>query len=88
MSHFISAQSVEINILKSYRYSQTIPSSPDQDNLSSYHQINTVLGYIAVALPIVLILSVVGYRQYRIQVLKQQIAKLERMWRLLPHSKI
>ncbi|MGB5899887.1 MAG: hypothetical protein WBG66_16970 [Geitlerinemataceae cyanobacterium] len=67
---------------------QTVPATPVQDNPQPNHQIKTVLGYVAVALPIVLVLSVIGYRRYRTHVFKQQIAKLERMWRLSPQSKI
>lgn len=67
---------------------QTVPATSMRDNSQPNHQINTVLGYIAVALPIIFVLSVIGYRQYRSHLLRQQIAKLERMWRLSSQSKI
>jgi len=66
---------------------QTVPATPVRDNSQPNHQINTVLGYVAVALPIIFVLSVIGYRQYRTHLLRQQIAKLERMWRLSSQSK-
>jgi hypothetical protein len=79
---------VEVQTLNSDRHLQTIPSTPVRDNTQPNHAINTALGYVAVALPIIFVLSVVGYRQYRTHIFKQQIAKLERIWRLSPQGKI
>lgn len=73
--------------MNSDRPLQTIPATPVRDNPQPNQAINNALGYVAVALPIIFVLSVVGYRQYRTHVLRQQIAKLERIWRLSPQEK-
>jgi hypothetical protein len=79
---------VEIKALNCDRSLPTVPTTQIQHSHRPNDQINTVLGYIAVALPIVLVLSIVGYRRYRTHLVKRQIAKLERMWRLSPQGKI
>lgn len=63
--------------------SSTAVPQPEPPNQA----INTALGYVAVALPIVVLVSAIGYRKYRHHMFKQQIAKLERIWRLSPQGK-
>lgn len=63
--------------------STSVPTHPSHPNQA----VNTALGYVAVALPLLLIVSALGYRKYRTHVVRQQIAKLERIWRLSPQRK-
>jgi uncharacterized protein (DUF983 family) len=37
---------------------------------------------IIIALPLILLVTITGYRKYKALILRQQIANLERMWRL------
>jgi hypothetical protein len=78
---------MEIQTLTSNRPSQTVSSIPVQETPQPNQAINTALGCVAVALPIIFVLSVVGYRKYRANILKQQILKLEQIWNLNPQGK-
>lgn len=41
-----------------------------------------MIGILLLAIPLLGILSVISYRKYRTKMLKQQIAVLERIWKL------
>ncbi len=41
-----------------------------------------MIGILLLAVPLLAVLSVVSYRQYRARTLKHQIAVLERIWKL------
>jgi hypothetical protein len=41
-----------------------------------------MIGILLLAVPLLAILSIVSYRNYRARTLKQQIATLERIWKL------
>lgn len=41
-----------------------------------------MIGIVLLAVPLLAILSVISYRQYRARTLKHQIAVLERIWKL------
>lgn len=73
--------------MNSDRPLETQSATSDQNPHQPNQAINTALGYVAVALPIVLVVSAIGYRKYRTHVLRKQIAKLERIWRLSPQGK-
>ncbi|BAZ37395.1 hypothetical protein NIES4101_33160 [Calothrix sp. NIES-4101] len=43
---------------------------------------HSIAGYFIVGIPIVLLLSIIGYKQYRILARRRRIEKLERLWHI------
>ncbi|MBW4560524.1 MAG: hypothetical protein KME32_05075 [Mojavia pulchra JT2-VF2] len=43
---------------------------------------DTVIGLSTIIISIILIISILGYKKYRIAVLHQEIASLEKLWHL------
>jgi hypothetical protein len=60
---------------------QSVSSRPNSPDFSTA-TMNYILGGVAIALPILFILGVRGYRSYRTRILSQQIEMLERIWQL------
>lgn len=56
------------------------PNQPDASPLSL--KTGDMIGILLLAVPLLGILSVISYRKYRAKMLKQQIAVLERIWKL------
>lgn len=48
---------------------------------------NPVTASIIIALPLIVLVTITGYRKYKALILRQQIANLERMWRLKAQKK-
>lgn len=48
---------------------------------------NPVTASIIITLPLIVLVTITGYRKYKAQILRQQIANLERMWRLKAQKK-
>jgi hypothetical protein len=48
---------------------------------------NPLTGSIIVLLPIIVLLTISGYRQSKARILRRQIAYLERIWRFNPPKK-
>jgi hypothetical protein len=44
--------------------------------------INTISGLLAIALPVVVVCAIVGYRRHRARVIQWQIQRLNRLWQL------
>ena len=51
-------------------------NSHNQHGVSA-HQIT---GYFVVAIPVIMLLSIIGYKKYRITVRRRRLAMLERLW--------
>jgi hypothetical protein len=66
---------------------QTVSSIQNPSIESSQTSINSVLGGVAIALPILLALGVRGYRNYRLRILREQVDMLERIWQLSPQKR-
>jgi hypothetical protein len=43
---------------------------------------HNIAGYFVLSIPIVLLLSIIGYKKYRIVTLRRRIQKLERLWHI------
>ncbi|MEA5569793.1 hypothetical protein [Calothrix sp. UHCC 0171] len=43
---------------------------------------HSIAGYLIVGIPMVLLISVIGYKQYRILARRRRIEKLERLWHI------
>jgi hypothetical protein len=71
---------VEITTLNSDRSLKAVQSVSVREQSQANYAINTALGYVAILLPIVFVLYVVGYQRYRTHALKRKVAKLERIW--------
>ncbi len=41
-----------------------------------------IAGYLVLGIPIVLLMSIIGYKKYRIIALRRRIEKLERLWHM------
>jgi hypothetical protein len=46
--------------------------------ISNHH----IAGYLVLSIPIVLLMSIIGYKKYRIITLRRRIEKLERLWHM------
>jgi hypothetical protein len=69
--------------MRSHQISQSVsPSAPvhnkTQPEVSAYHY----AGYFIVAIPIIVLLSIIGHKKYKITVHRNRIAKLERLWHI------
>lgn len=45
-------------------------------------QANAIMASLVIALPIVVVCAIVGYRKYRATVMQQRIKRLNRLWQL------
>ncbi|PAX51408.1 hypothetical protein [Brunnivagina elsteri] len=43
---------------------------------------HNIAGYFVLGIPIVLLISIIGYKKYRIVTLRRRIEKLERLWHI------
>jgi hypothetical protein len=43
---------------------------------------HNIAGYFVLGIPIVLLMSIIGYKKYRIIALRRRIEKLERLWHI------
>ncbi|MBF2066551.1 MAG: hypothetical protein IGS39_19340 [Calothrix sp. C42_A2020_038] len=69
--------------MRSHQTSQSVSSSapvPGKNNadISAFHYV----GYFIIAIPIITLLSIIGYKKYKIAVHRHRIAKLERLWHI------
>ncbi len=68
--------------MRSHQISQSVnPSAPVQGKINS-ESICNYAGYLVIALPIVVFLSIMGYKKYKITTHRNRIAKLERLWHI------
>jgi hypothetical protein len=44
--------------------------------------INNIAGYFVISIPIILFVSIFGYKKYRKTVYRRRVAKLERLWHI------
>ncbi len=44
--------------------------------------VSNIAGYLVLSIPIVLFLSIIGYKKYRIVARRRRIEKLERLWHI------
>jgi hypothetical protein len=67
---------------------QTVSSTSNSSIESSQTSINSVLGGVAIALPILFVVGVRGYQNYRRRVLRERVETLERIWSLSPQKRM
>lgn len=68
--------------MRSHEISQSVnPSAPVQGKSQS-DSICNYAGYFVIALPVVILLSIIGYKKYKITAHRNRIAKLERLWHI------
>jgi hypothetical protein len=67
---------------------QTVSSTSNSSIESSQTSINSVLGGVAIALPILFVIGVRGYQNYRRRVLRERVETLERIWSLSPQKRM
>lgn len=66
------------------------PTQPPSQSVNPSVQVNSytptgvsahqITGYFVVAIPIIMLLSIIGYKKYRITARRRRIAMLERLW--------
>lgn len=57
----------------------TKPNSTSQTDAALF---NVMGGLLAIALPLILVCAIVGYRKYRAKILRQRVQRLNRQWQL------
>jgi hypothetical protein len=59
-------------------------AAPSQAHLSKQNDVavNPIAGYFIILLPLLLLLTITGYRKFQAQILRNRIKKLEVLWRL------
>ncbi|BAZ09850.1 hypothetical protein NIES4071_16630 [Calothrix sp. NIES-4071] len=68
--------------MRSHQISQSVnPSAPVQVKSHS-ESISNYAGYLVIAIPVIVLLSIVGYKKYKITTHRNRIAFLERLWHI------
>lgn len=63
-------------------YTLQSPNSPELTTKPESRDLNTVMGYIVLMLPIAFLLGVATYRKHRAVTLRRQVKTLDKLWLL------
>ncbi|EKQ71211.1 hypothetical protein OsccyDRAFT_0064 [Leptolyngbyaceae cyanobacterium JSC-12] len=69
-----------------YTYSASTVQTPLQKDAKSGSE--AFLASLTILLPMIFVLIVIGYKQYRARVLRSQVANLEKLWKLSSSKEI
>lgn len=68
--------------MRSQQISQSVSPSAPVPVKSHSESICNYAGYLVIALPVIVLLSIIGYKKYKITTYRNRIAKLERLWHI------
>ncbi|OKH35946.1 hypothetical protein NIES2101_37325 [Calothrix sp. HK-06] len=68
--------------MRSQQISQSVSPSVPVPAKSNSESICNYAGYFVIAIPVVVLLSIIGYKKYKITTHRNRIAKLERLWHI------